>query len=66
MIRHSKDKRNPDNDDRIILLQNATDRQPYDGLNSLQTSIKSVIRFPTHTRIKVETTPVDKRILPES
>ena len=66
MIRHDKDKRNPDNDDRMKLLENATDRQPYDGLNSLKTVIASVTRFPTHTRIKVGTARTDARILPET
>ena len=66
MIVHSKDVRNPDNDDRLQLLENATHRQPYDGLNSLQTTITSVIRYPTHTRVKVGTSRADSRILPET
>ena len=60
MIIHRKDERNPQNNDRIPLLLNSTQRQPFDGLNSLKTAITSVIRYPTHTRVKVATTSVSK------
>ena len=66
MIVHSKDQRNPENEDRLRLLENATHRQPYDGLNSLQTKVTSVLRYPTHTRVKVGTSRTEPRVLPET
>ncbi|CAK8671011.1 unnamed protein product [Clavelina lepadiformis] len=55
MVRHNGDKGNPPNDNRLELLKQAEKRQPRDGLNSLRTFITSVVRYPSHTRLKVRT-----------
>nr|XP_002125920.1 beta-1,4-galactosyltransferase 1 [Ciona intestinalis] len=55
MIHHNHDKRNPRIDDYLMqdLLFSAISRQDSDGLNSLHTVRTDVIKYPSHTRVKV-------------
>ncbi|XP_076825859.1 beta-1,4-galactosyltransferase 1-like [Clavelina lepadiformis] len=57
MIRHESDKKNPENNERLSLLNSWKERQSKDGLNSLQSTITSVVEYPTHTRILVNPKP---------
>jgi len=57
MIKHPHDEANPISPKRYELLQNWGNRQPHDGLNSLNTTITKVIKNRTHLRLMVRPKP---------
>ena len=56
MIKHGKDEKNPFRNHWGLVLK-WKERQPLDGLSSLNTTVSGVTRFRTHLRIMVKTTP---------
>lgn len=55
MIQHERDSKNPVSKDAGELLNHWKERMPYDGINSLETTISDVIPYTTHLRIKIKT-----------
>ncbi|XP_078489251.1 beta-1,4-galactosyltransferase 2-like [Ciona intestinalis] len=55
MVHHKRDADNPNNDYGRRLYLKWKQRQPNDGLNSLETQVTSVVKHPTHTRLYIQT-----------
>ena len=54
MIRHVRDKLNPNNTHRYSLLSKTKQISKYDGLSNLRTNITSISFFPLYVNISVD------------
>lgn len=66
MIKHERDRKNPVSSTRLELLNTWAERQPHDGLNSLNTTLSGVIKYKTHLRLLIKTNPQKElEVVPE-